>query len=183
MADPISLGIAATGTIISAYGKYSEGQAKAGMYGYQSGIAQLNKQIALQNAEYAIRSGETEARRSGMQTRFDVGRIKTAQGASNLDVNAGSGVDVRDSRSTIGRMDMSQIRENAGRRAYGFHVEAEQEEAKSKMYESAASGVKKAGMIGAIGSLVSGAASVSSKWMQWQSMSGGSDSLYMPDGT
>lgn len=183
MTDPLSLGIAAAGSIVSAYGKYSEGQSKAGMYGYQAGIAQLNKQIALQNAEYALKTGETEARKSGMQTRFDVGRMRAAQGASNLDVNAGSGADVRESRQLVGRMDTDIIRENAGRRAYGFMTEAAGEEAKSKMYEAAGAGAKKAGMIGAFGSLISGAGSVASKWMQWQSVAGGGGGLLSPDAT
>lgn len=182
MADPFSIDMVGGGSILSAFGKYSEGQSKAGMYGYQAGVAEINKRIAEQNAEYAIRTGEKEARRSGMQTRFDVGRIKTAQAVSGLDVNRGSTVDVRESRSEIGREDMATIRESAGRRAYGYKVEAAGEEAKARGLRSAAESAKTAGIIGGLGSLVSGASSVSSKWLQWRSLSG-NDNYLSPDAT
>lgn len=175
MADPftiaaIGMGASAAGAGVSAFGAMQQGEAQAGMYGYQAGVAQLNKKIALQNRDYALESGEVEAQRSGLQTRATAGKIKVAQGASGLGVNSGSAPLVRSSQELVGQEDEGIIRSNAARRAYGFETEAINQEAQSNIYKMSGENAKTSGKINAISSILGGVASVSGKWLQGSSV-------------
>lgn len=160
------MGLGAAGSILGAFGQQQAGQAQASMYTYQAGVAQMNKTIADQNAAYALASGEVQAQQEGMKTRAEIGQTKATQGASGVDVNRGSSVDVRASEAEIGAENQALTRSNAARVAYGYQVEGAQATAQSNIDLMAASRSKTAGTIGAFTSLLGGASSVSSKWMQ-----------------
>lgn len=162
----ISMGASAAGAGISAYGALQSGQAQSQMYQYQAGIAQLNKQIALQNADYAVATGETQARDYGMGAAQKFGAIRAAQGASGIDVGSGSTQDVQKGQKLATSIDLGTIRQNAARVAYGYETGAAQDEAQSRLYGMASKDAESAGRIKALGSLISGAASVSDKWLQ-----------------
>jgi hypothetical protein len=171
MADPVTLagistGTTITGSLLSAFGKAYAGEAQAGMYNYQAGIARMNQRIALQNADYERNVGEVQAQESGMKTRAEVGATTAAQASKGLDVNRGSTVDVRTSEVEIGQQNENIIRANAGRRAYGYDVEAVQDTAQAGLYDMAAKSSKIEGGIGALGSLLSGGTSVADKWLK-----------------
>ena len=127
MAGPVAaigLGSTVLGGITGAFGSIFGGQAQAGAYNYQAGIAEMNAQIARQNAAYETALGEQKAQESGLKTRAQISQTRATQGASGLDVNSGSGAEVRKSEFVLGDYDQSVIRNNAARRAYGFEVEA-----------------------------------------------------------
>ena len=54
-------------------------------------------------------------------------------------------------------------------KAYGYTVEAAQDTAQAGLYQTAATDVKQASNIKAMGSLISGAGGVADKWLQYQS--------------
>ena len=162
----ISIGTTAAGSLISAYGQKKQGEATGDMYSFQAGVAQFNKKIAEQNRDYAYKVGESEATTYGIKARAQGGAIKAAQSGSNLDVNSGSAVDVRESQKEVSRMDLATIRNNAARVAYGYSVEATSQDLQSQLYGKAAANARAGGNIAALGSLISGASSVSSKWLQ-----------------
>jgi len=159
MADPISmvaLGATVAGGAVTAFGKMQEGQASAEMYKYKAAVA-------AQNAMYEQAAGDVAAQRSGMKTRFEIGQTRATQGASNLDVFRGSAPEVRDSMHDVGLQEQGITRANFLRKAYG-----EQEEAKLDVF--AGKEARTAGEIGAAGSLLSTAGSVSDKWLQGRSI-------------
>lgn len=171
MADPTvlasaSIGSTAAGSILGAAGAKESGEAQGRMYDYQAGVAQLNKQIAEQNRDYAVQTGEREASIYGMKARQQAGAIRARQGGSGLSVNFGSAVDVQESQAEIAKLDLATIRRNAARTAYGYTVEATQDEAQSQIFKMAGANARRAGSINAAASLISGAGSVSSKWLQ-----------------
>jgi len=171
MASPASLAIvgigsSAAGGIFGAIGAKKTAAAQADMYRYQAGAAQFNKKIAEQNRDYALASGELEAGRYGLKAQQTAGSIKARQAASGISVNTGSAVDVQESAHSIAKTDMGTIRNNAARVAYGYSVEAMQQDLQSGLYMKAASNAKAAGNINAMSSLISGASSVASKWGQ-----------------
>lgn len=174
MADPISMvaigSMAATaiGSGVSAYGSMQSGAAKSNMYQYQAQVARINKQIQEQNEAYARDEGEVAAQQAGMKYRDVRARTMAAQSHSGIDVNRGTGVNVRESEVKVGQQEQAIIRADAAKRAYGFDLEAMQAEHQGVAYEYAAKDSKSAGTLGAISSLVSGAASVGSKWMGYQ---------------
>jgi hypothetical protein len=170
MADPSTIaagGMAANvgGSLLGAFGANQAGQANSAMYQYQAGIALMNENIARQNASYATAVGEVEAQQSGMQTRAQIGQTKATQGASGLDVNKGSAVDVRASEADIGAENQAITRASAARAAYGYNVEAAQDQAQATVDQMQAKQAAEAGKISALGSLLGGASSVSSKWL------------------
>lgn len=159
-------GVKAAGAIMSAIGQWNEGTAGQAMYRYKAGMAQLNKQLALRNADYSRKVGEVQAGESGMRGRFLGGKIAVGQAASGTDVNFGSNVDVRKSQTQIAQMDQGIIRANAARRAYGYEVEAAKDESESQMDIAAGEQVKSASRLAGWTSIIGGSASVADKWAQ-----------------
>jgi hypothetical protein len=147
-------------------GAQMQGEAQGQMYQYQAGVAQINKQIEAQKADYARAVGETEAQESGMKSRFQIGQIRTALASSGLDINRGSAARVTESQQEVAEFDQALIRSNAAQRAYGYEVGAMKEEAQSTMYGMSASKAREAGQISMISSLLGTAGSVGSKWVQ-----------------
>ena len=177
---PVGLAATAGGGILGAIGSVMGGQAQAQQYQYRAGVAQVNQQIALQNEGYQVHAGETRALESGLATRQRIGAITAGQGASNLSLNRGSAPLVRTSQAEIGSMEQGIIRENAGRAAYGEAVKATGYGAEATLDTMAARTSRTAGDIGAVSSILGGAASVSSKWLQGTSgglFGGGSNTL------
>src|SRR5712664_656746 len=149
----------------AAYG----GMASAAAYNYQAGVAQMNAQIAKQNAAYEGALGEVQAQAQGMKTRAVISQTRATQGASGLDVNTGSAASVRESEFQLGGYDQQIIRSNAARRAYGFEVEAAGDIAQAGAYRAAGANSMTAGLLGAFTSILGGGGSFASKWQQGKS--------------
>lgn len=163
-----AVGMAASigGSLLSASGEKKKGEATSQMYTYQAGIADLNRRIAQGNRDYSIYAGGEEAKRFGMKSAQLAGSIKAKQGASGIDVNAGSTVEVQKGQKQVSDLDMATIRNNAARKAYTYELEAETASKQGEMYRAASANSLEAGNISAMGSLISGVSSVSSKWLQ-----------------
>ncbi len=160
MADPFTLAASAIGL----GGSLMSGMASRSMYQYRSGIAGFNQQVALQNRDYAMQAGETQARDYGMKSRFQAGQIVAAQGASGMDVGGGSAQAVQAGQKLVSSIDMNQIRENAARRATGFQNEAAGYGAEKAMYAQAADYAVPSSLLG-------GAFSVADKWLRAKPLS------------
>jgi hypothetical protein len=139
--------------------------AGAGAAQYQAGVANMNAQIAEQNAGYERAKGEYEAEQIGMKGRYQLGTMKTTQAASGVDVNTGSAVGARTSMASITSLEEATARNRAQRAAYGYQVEATGDRAQAGLYGMQAESSKKAGMLGALSSIIGGAGSVSDKWL------------------
>lgn len=171
MADPVSIGVmtaisigaSAAGGLMQAKGHSALGASEAAMYQYKAGIAEMNKQIALQNAEYERAAGGVQAQMVALRHRERQGITKTAQGASGLDVSSGSAKLVRDSQAAVAQHDQGMVRSNAARRAYAYEVEAVTEEHNANLAKMGAKHSLMKGKYGAIGSLIGTAAGVSGK--------------------
>lgn len=189
MADPFTIaaiGTAATvaGGGVAAFGQLAGGDAKAAEFKYKAGVARLNAQIAKQNSEYALESGEKNAARKGLETMFVLGRQTVAQAANGFDVNSGTNVEVRESTQRLGYMDQGVIREEAGRKAYGYRIKGVQEESEAQANEYAAENAKSAAKIQALSTILGTAGSVAGKWYQGgSSFAGASQGIttYGPD--
>lgn len=169
MAGPLAIvGMGATvlGGVVGAVGAEGKGAADQAMYNYQAGVAQLNKKIALQNAEYTREAGAQQGYQSGLRTAQVVGQQKVAQSGSGIDVNTGSAKQVRTDTLALGEVDQQTIAKNVARRAYGYEVEAATKEAEAGADLVAGREARKAGDINAITSILGSVSSVSSKWLQ-----------------
>jgi hypothetical protein len=177
MADPVSAGVGAVGigssilgSLFGAAGAKQSATAQAGQLTYQAGIANLNAQIAQQNASYAELQGEETAGKYGMAARQTMGHIIANQGASGLDVNSGSAKEVQTAQHTISTIDQNQIRENAAKVAYDYETQAAAAKAQATLDTMGAKNVRAAGDINVASSLVGGAGSVATKWLQASNM-------------
>lgn len=173
MTDPVTASIAgvslvasALGSATSASGASFTGQAQANMYNYQAGVAQINQQIMAQNASWATEEGEVSAQQQGIKTQAQIGTTLAQQGAGGLDVASGSDARVRASELEIGEEDQALIRSNAAQKAYGFEVQGFQYAAQASADTASASNSLTAAQYNVASSLLSGASSVSSKWLQ-----------------
>lgn len=179
--DPVSLALVSTavgaaGSAVSAYGSYESGQANAQAAAYQAQVAANNAKIATENSKLDIQAGETAASNQELKTRGTVGSEKASQGASGVDVNSGSAVDVRAGTEELGNLDAMTIRSNAAKKAYADQVTSASETAQSGLDTMKSSQASTAGEIGAASTLLSGASTVGSNWAKFQKVGGGTGS-------
>ena len=163
-----SLGLTGAGAGLQAFGALGSGMANSSMYSYQAAIARLNADADTRNAHYATAVGENQNEAEGLKQRQQMGRIITAQGASGFDVNSGSTVAVRESQQGLDRLSQQMIRQNAAKTAYNYETQAAGATAQAETYDNAARNSMTAGIMGFGSSIIGGAASVSSQWLQGQ---------------
>lgn len=159
---------AVAGTAISAVGAVSQGQAASEAAKYQSAVDQNNAIIAQQNAQYATAAGTAQAAKLELQTRQQVGAIRAAEAAGNVDVNSGSPLGVQSSQQLLGEMNVATIRNQAQWRAYGAQTQASSFGSQAGLEQSQAGYDATAGTIGGVGSILSGASSVGSSLLSFQ---------------
>ena len=118
------LGAQGIGTLMGAMGALQTGSATAAADKYNAAIATLNSGIAKQNATWAANAGDVQAGISSEAGRVNLGSMKANMGASGVDINSGSHVDVLASQAAKNQFDAMTIRSNAARAAYGYEVQS-----------------------------------------------------------
>jgi hypothetical protein len=180
-AAPLAIGASVAGGAVGAFGSLMSGQAQSAMYNYQGGVAQVNATLANQDATYAESVGGVEEVNAGLKGRQQFGATRAGIGAGNVSTTTGSGGDVLKSETEITQQNEATIASNTAKRAYGFQVKAAEDTAQGTAYDAAASTSETSGDIGAISSVIGGAGSVSSKWMQYGQSFGTPSSSYNPN--
>lgn len=175
--DPASLAIGSLVIGAVSTGLQMAGQAKAAraqesQYAYQAQVAKNNALIAQQNKQYATEKGEVDATAQGLKNRQEMGALAAAQAASGVDVNTGSPVSVRASAQELAQLDALTIRSNALREAYGYDVQKSNLENEAKNLKRGIAAEASALPITQFGSLLSGASSLGSKYLDWQKVGG-----------
>ena len=169
IAAVVGIGGTAYGAVTSAQGAEAAGEAGQQQANYQAGIAQLNSQIALQNQDLALATGQSQELNYGMGARSRMGAIRAGGGASGIDIGSGSKAAVQSSQQLVSSIDLTTIHNNAAQKAYNYQVQATEDTSQGIADVAAGENERQAGNIKAEGSLISGAASVASKWSQGQS--------------
>ncbi len=114
-----------------------------------------------QQSEAVRRAGQyEESAVKGKFTRLEATQ-KVTQAASGIDTNSKSAVAVRDATADIGAMDAAMVHFNAAREAYGLEKQA------SLIKRAGAYGAVR-GVAGAATSFLSGASSLSDKWLAYK---------------
>lgn len=142
------------GTAFSVLGALGQGQA-------QAAAAKSNAVVARQHAQEAAREGEIKAEADSQKTRAQAAGILANQGASGVDVNSKSSVDVRSSAAELGELSAINIRANAAREAYGYQTEANN-------FSSEAKNDRMASYIGAGSTLLGGLGNASTNYATYQ---------------
>ena len=123
-------------SLIGGLGSIASSRASAASAGYNAKIAAQNAQIATQNAAFTGAEGEQNVAAAGAKTRAEVGATLANEGASGVDVNSGSNVDVRESEAKIGMLNALNVRSQAARQAYGFQTQSVSDTAQSQLLRS-----------------------------------------------
>ncbi len=142
---------------IGAMGAIQQGNAQAASAGYNAKIAAQNAQIATKNAEYIGAQGNENVAAESQKTRAAEGAITANQGASGVNVNTGSAVDVRESAAKVGMLNALNVRSQAARQAYGQQIQSTSDMAQSQLLRSQQKADKTAGFLNAGATILGGA--------------------------
>jgi hypothetical protein len=138
----MAIALAVVGTALSAYGAYENGRAR-------SNAAHYNADVAGRDAEIAIDQGNADAGIQARSASMQIGAAKAQYGASGVDVNSGSPLDVLQASATRATLDNLRIKYNARVKAYGLGNE-------QTAYNYQADAAHRAGNIGAASAILSG---------------------------
>lgn len=105
------------GTVISAVGALSNANAT-------SNAARYNSEVAKRDATIGVDQGNAQAAIQARQARSQMDAARAQYGASGVDVNAGSPLDVLQSSAANASLDNATIKYNAKVKAYGYGNEA-----------------------------------------------------------
>jgi hypothetical protein len=165
-----SLAGTAASTAVGVMGQRQTAAANAANARYQAAVAANNQLIAQQNARYATQAGAVNAQAMDFRTRALMGSEIAAQGASGIDIGSGSPLDVVRSTAGLGRLDTANIIQGANLQAYGYQTAATGFGAEAGLQQQQARYAGTAGMIGGAGTILGGATSLASKWLQYQNV-------------
>lgn len=174
---------AAVGAGVGAFGAMTSANASSAMYNYKAGIAQMNQQIAQQNAAWATNAGGIKASEEGLKDAQEIAQTKTNQAASGIDVTTGSHAAVTTDQTDVAKYNQGIIRADAAHTAYGYETQAAGDTAEARLDTASATNAQTAGWIGVASSIIGGVSSVSSKWSQGNSIGMFSNTSPGPIGT
>lgn len=172
MVDPISasvaIGMAGTvaGGIVGGMGSAQQGAAQAAASQYKAGVAQLNQQINLQNANFAIESGDIQVEETKLAGEQEIANTTVTQAASGFVVGQGTNKAVTDSQELVSEYDQNVIKWNASTTAWGYEAKAATDSSEATLDLMAAASERKAGVLGELSSFINAGTSVASKWYQ-----------------
>lgn len=162
--DPASIAImTAVSTGMSVLGSIQQGQAANASAQYNARVQENNAEIARRNALFASQEGAANVEKKQLETRANIGAIKSAQAASGVDIGGPSAVDVRSSASELGQLSAINIRSNAVRRAYGYETEAVGNEAQAELDRAEGKNAKTASYVNAAGTFLGQTSSAAQK--------------------
>lgn len=154
----------ALGAVTSAAGAVYGGLSTADAAHYQSQVAQNNAIEEARNARLAEQAGNANAETTGIKGAEQLGEIKTAQAANNVDVNTGSTVDVQSSQREENQLTTENVLNNANLQAYGYRTQQTSFESQSALDTEEAETAPVGADLAAGGSILSNASSIGFKW-------------------
>jgi hypothetical protein len=154
------------GAATTAVGTVEGGQATANAANYSAAVANNNAIIANQNAEYAIAAGQQKAATESLKNAATMGKIKTGQAASGIDVNTGSAAKVQESAREVGNFNTANVLNNAELTAYGYRSQATSFTAQAQLDTLEAEQAPIGADLSAVGTGLSGISAVGGKFAQ-----------------
>jgi hypothetical protein len=158
MCEPITMAaITAGGAATQAYGQYQAGQAANSAARFNAQQLEQNARVADNRANDALFRGGFEVdkiRRQGADLQAEQ---RTGFAAGNVDLSTGTPVFAElDTANTVAG-DVGMTKYNTQMEAYGFRTDAWNARSQAKITRFEGKQAKRAGEIGAVGSLLSGA--------------------------
>jgi hypothetical protein len=156
-----------------------QSEAAARQAEYQAELIEQNRKVALQQAETAGARGKIEEERLRMEGRAFKGAQRAAGAASGVDISVGSPLSLVADSAMLVEQDAAMSRFNTMAEKWGFQAEAAGLEGRKRLALFEAKNDRALGELGAenalytgrlnsTASLLAGASSVASQWMQWK---------------
>lgn len=142
------------GTSVSVYSSLEQAR-------YNKEVAANNATTAEYQAEDAIARGELAEKQQRLSTKKLIGQQKSAIAGSGFTIGEGSAEDVILDTAALGEEDVFAIRSNAAREAWSYRLQGAGALAQGQLATAE-------GRSGAATSLLSGSASVASKWQKYK---------------
>lgn len=160
--------IAATiaSAVVGAYSSIQQGRAQAQAEMYNAQIAERNAAAVEQEKVATQDAAAIERRRLGERVRAERGELMAKYAAMGLDPGFGTPADLVGDVRRAYNIDLSILGKNEISSLERLDKEQADYRDRASMARSAAKSATKAGYIGAVGSLLSGAAGVSSRWIK-----------------
>jgi hypothetical protein len=152
------------GSALTAGGTLEGGQAAKNSASYAAQVAANNAATATANASYSERAGQAQATATSLKGAATMGKIKTAQAASGVDVNTGSAAGVQQSEREVSMLDTETTQANADLQAYGYRTQATGYAAQGQLEQAEAEQAPIGADLAAAGGILSSASSVGAKW-------------------
>ena len=149
--------LAAIGPIISGVIGFAQAS-------YQAKVADMNAEVAKDNANRAIARGQVNEQTQADQTRALLGEQEAVQSASGLSINSASARRIRRASAMLGRKDTLNVRQAAELEKYSYLQEAENFTAQGKMAQLGGIGSLLSGFIGAGSSLIGSSSATTSSF-------------------
>ena len=129
MFDPFTIGLILTGvgTAIEAFSSIDEGESK-------NKAAQMNADMALQNAQFSRQQAAEEERKFRLVARKHMGSMRAGLAASGL-TTEGSALEVLEESAATAELDALTIRHSGEMRAAGYGMEADRQRRLGSMAE------------------------------------------------
>lgn len=146
MGATAAIGTLVGGTALSSFSKLKAGREQQKMF-------EENARFADFQAGDALTRGKVNEKRQRHATEGVIGAQRTSLATQNVDVNAGSSLDVQADAAYLGELDALTIRSNAAKEAYGFKVQAKDLRQRGKY-------AKQGGEMDALNSIIGGGSSL-----------------------
>ena len=160
----VGAGLSVLSGVMGAAGASRTADAKARAANYRAVVARNNAKTLRQQGEYAVEAGLTKAETESLRGADLQGRIKANQGASGVDVNTGSNVNVRAGARMASKLNADTVLSNAQLLNYGYLAKANEAEAEAGLDTMEAQNAEEAGGFNIASSLISGASQFPLKW-------------------
>lgn len=162
---PASAALSLAGTGAKVAGQTKSGSSSSAMNAYQAQISRRNAAIQRMRADRAEQAGIAGADLESLRGANTLGAVKARQGASGVDVNSGSAVDVRSDVAKANKFNAANVLQNAELTSWGYRRQADNADTQAGLYDAGAIG---AGQTGAAvgGTLLEGASSAPWGWLK-----------------
>ena len=160
--------LTAVGTATSAYGMYQQGQAAEKQGEYQAAVSRNNAVIAEHNARIAEERGKVAETQKQRQIQQLIGKQRAGAAASGVEIDTGSALSARQDIAEQGAFDIENIKFDTAMESYNYRVAGSQAQSQASLYQAQGSQAATAGMIGAGGTLLTGAGQFASNWYDYK---------------
>ena len=163
----IGIGAQALGGLVGAFGAEQTATATSQADLINAAVLRNNAALSLRAGQYEAEAGGAKVQQQELKGRAQIGAIKAAQAASNLDVNSGSAPQVRTGQQMLNQLDAMTISSDTARKYYGYQVQAAGETEQAGLEQTAAEKAREQGLIGGLTSILGGASGAGTSYAQW----------------